>query len=175
MYGGSRLLCLVPRLRQWWLGELERPYELHKARVLKEQHAQFVHVFTPALAALDSVGAPLHRCVAPRMRPLPSLELVGLPPSPPSENEGTQSAKQPGKGWVGEEEMQATLRFVLDDLAPELLTELTAGLPFDEGHFGKDESESDEEASTWDMLNSTDDSDEDGEEEGDYGSDYGSD
>lgn len=65
-------LCFL----QWWFGELERGYVLHRARALHEQHTAFAPLFKLTARLTGIVNMPLHPCFHPRLRPLPTVQLV---------------------------------------------------------------------------------------------------
>jgi hypothetical protein len=88
---------------QRWEYELERPYTLYRARHVSECGAL--------------VPAYLRQRVE-RGEQLPSVQLQGA--------SGEQAVGGEG-GQPSEEEMQATLKLVIEDLAPELFIELMAG------------------------------------------------
>jgi hypothetical protein len=98
------MLCV-----QWWGGELERGYVLHRARCLSE--------LPPLPTGLATVSIPtyLTACTGP----LPTVQVVPLA-------EGSNGAAGESEG-KGEEEKDATLKYVLHDLAPELVIELMEG------------------------------------------------
>jgi hypothetical protein len=107
---------------QWWGGELERGYVLHRARCLSE--------LPPLPTGLATVSIPTY--LAARVGPLPRVQVVPLA-------EGSKGAAGEGEGEEegggaeeegaeeGEEEKDATLQYVLHDLAPELVIELMEG------------------------------------------------
>jgi ankyrin repeat protein len=117
---------------QWWEGELERGYVVHRARYLAEQHSLLQPAVDAAAAFLASVSIPV--LLSPRIRvvSVPRVEVVRL-----SEDEETGAPSSLGKGEVEKEggsmqgpseaERDATVKYVMRDLHPELYIELMAG------------------------------------------------
>jgi hypothetical protein len=106
---------------QWWEKELRRPYVMSRARSLLE--------LSPSLKALPSIAAPVLAGYAipsylkPRMRVL-------APPTLTIRGKSRSWMKHMSERAVkAEEEMDATLKYVMHDLAPELYIELMAGFP----------------------------------------------
>jgi hypothetical protein len=94
----------VPAL-QWWEGELQRAYVLHKARTLHEDTA----------TRQQATAAPVPPYLSPRGTPgnvMPSVEVVAI--------------GQAGRDQR-EEEVCAMVGFVVKDLSAELYIELLAG------------------------------------------------
>jgi hypothetical protein len=104
---------------QWWDGELARAYALHRARRVHEDSS------TRQQAPGALVPAYLRKRVE-RQKRLPRVQLQG-------DNRGRAtraSAKRTIEGTgeqLSEEEKDATLKYVVHDLAPELYIELMAG------------------------------------------------
>jgi hypothetical protein len=122
---------------QWWEGELERGYVVHRARYLAEQHSLFQPTLAVAAAFLASnlasVAIPAFLSPRTRVVPVPHVEVVRL-----SEDEETGASTGQGKRKVEKEgggdvqgpseaERDATVKYVMQDLHPELYTELMAG------------------------------------------------
>jgi hypothetical protein len=128
-------------LWQWWEGELERGYVMHRARYLAVQHFLLRPALDAAAAAaaaslassLASISIPAFLSPRTRVVPVPHVEVVRL-----SEDEETGAAAGQSKGKVEEEgggdvqgpseaERDATVKYVMQDLHPELYIELMAG------------------------------------------------
>jgi hypothetical protein len=114
------MLCV-----QWWEGELERGYVLHRAKCLSE--------LRPISAALATVSIPTY--MTPRIRLPPAVQVVSLAGGSggavgkgkrkgleEKEGEKGESGKE-----VGEEEKDAMVKYVMQDLSRELYTELMEG------------------------------------------------
>jgi hypothetical protein len=124
--------CVLPKklssakasscLLQWWKGELDRAYALHKARTLHEGTA----------TRQQAPAAPLPAYLSPRVLGgsaiMPSVE-VGTEAGKGKRSRGGQDGMTSyyGQVEVVEEEMAAMVGFVVKDLATELYTELRAG------------------------------------------------
>jgi hypothetical protein len=122
---------------QWWEGELERGYVVHRARCIAEQHS-FLQPTLDAAAvslasSLASVSIPAFLSPRTRVGAVPHVEVVRL-----SEDEETGASTGQGERKVEEEhggdvqgpseaERDATVKYVMQDLHPELYTELMAG------------------------------------------------
>jgi hypothetical protein len=107
----------VPVL-QWWEGELQRAYVLHKARTLHEDTA----------TRQQAPAAPVPAYLRARVMPgsvLPSVQVVAI------DQAGEEGAAKRGRKEGGqakeEEEKCAMVGFVVKDLAAELYIELLAG------------------------------------------------
>jgi hypothetical protein len=126
---------------QWWAAELECGYVVHRARCLAEQHSLLQPALDAAAAAaaaslassLASVSIPAFLSQRARIVPVPRVEVVRL-----SEDEETGALAGQGKRKVEEEgggdvqgpseaERDATVKYVMQDLHPELYIELMAG------------------------------------------------
>jgi hypothetical protein len=96
---------------QWWEGELERGYVLHRARCLSEPSSLSVPTYLTA-----------------RIGPPPTVQAASLAEgSEGSMGEGTEKAEEDEEDRDGEDEKAATLKYVLHDLARDLYTELLEG------------------------------------------------
>jgi hypothetical protein len=109
------LLCV----RQWWEGELERAYALHRARQMHEDSTRRQQ------APGGPVPAYLRQRVE-RKRRLPRVQL--------QEDNGGRATRASAKrrsgrtdGEASQEEMDAMLKYAVEDLAPELYVELMMG------------------------------------------------
>jgi ankyrin repeat protein len=144
VYLSSQASPLTPRslfLWQGWEGELERGYVVHRARCLAEQHSLLQPALDAAAAflasrlasSLGSVSIPAFLSPRTRVVPVPHVEVVRL-----SEDEETGASTGQGKRKVEEEgggdvqgpseaERDATVKYVMQDLHPELYIELMAG------------------------------------------------
>jgi hypothetical protein len=105
---------------KWWEGELERGYVVHKARRGLEVPATWQAPGAPVPAYL--------RARAQRNKPVPQVQLRGLGSSGGRVTRGAAKRlqEQGGEGPC-EGEKDATLKYVMHDLAPELYIELMAG------------------------------------------------
>jgi hypothetical protein len=113
-------------LCQWWEGELERGYVVHRARYHLDQYSTLQPQFA-ALAAFAATLPPVAVHLRPRSCPRPpKVEII----SPASEQVQQGSGKRQGPEQGGEApcegEKDATLKYVMHDLAPELYVELMA-------------------------------------------------
>jgi hypothetical protein len=113
-------------LWQWWEGELERGYVVHRARYHLDQNAILKPYFQALAAFAATCPVPAH--LRPRMSP-PEVELVSSAEGHEVEEEGSGKRKEAEQGGEGpcEGEKDATLKYVMHDLAPELYIELMAG------------------------------------------------
>jgi hypothetical protein len=111
-------------LWQWWEGELERGYVVHRARYHLEKYS----ILQPYFQAIAAVPAtcPLPKHLRPRMSP-PEVQLVSSTEG--QEMSSTNKRKEAEQGGEGpcKGEKDATLKYVMHDLAPELYIELMAG------------------------------------------------
>jgi hypothetical protein len=126
MIGGSDPV-FVRVLWQWWDGELERGYVVHRARYHLEKYPMLQPCFQ-ALAASAPVPVPTH--LIPRLQ-LPQVEVVASPEGEQQTVQGgrhgkRKEAEQGGEGPC-EGEKGVTLKYVMHDLTPELYIELMAG------------------------------------------------
>jgi hypothetical protein len=106
---------------QWWEETvLERGYVIHRARCLSELSSLLAPlVDTASIPTYLLIPKYLVACIR---RP-PAVQLVSLAEGP--ERPGGKSKMEGEDGE--EEEKDATLKYVLHDLAPELYTELLEG------------------------------------------------
>jgi hypothetical protein len=119
---------------QWWEGELERGYVVHRARY----HLDKYSLWQPQFAALEALASTMPHGFAHlrlRLSP-PGVEIV--PSAAAEDGEEQQQEEDKGQGnskrkgtAQGEEgpcegEKDATLKYVMQDLAPELYIELMA-------------------------------------------------
>jgi hypothetical protein len=120
---------------QWWEGGLERGYVVHRARSLAEQHSLLQTALDAAAASLASslASVAIPAFLGTRVGAVPHVEVVRL-----SEDEETGASAGQGKRKVEEEgggdvqgpseaERDATVKYVMQDLHPELYIELMAG------------------------------------------------
>jgi hypothetical protein len=112
------MISLLFPVWQWWDGELERAYALHRARQMHEDSTRRQQ------APGGPVPAYLRQRVE-RKRRLPRVELQ-------EDNGGRAtraSAKRSGRtdGEASQEEMDAMVKYAVEDLAPELYVELMMG------------------------------------------------
>jgi hypothetical protein len=107
---------------QWWEGELERAYYIHRARRMHEDGISRQQAPTATVPAYV-------RTRVGRKKRFPRVHVIG-------ENGGraTRASAKRGRGATGEEpseeeekEKGAMLKYVIHDLAQELYTELFAG------------------------------------------------
>jgi hypothetical protein len=127
---------------QWWEGELERGYVVHRARCLAEQHSLLQPTLAAAAASvasslassLASVSIPAF--LSPRTRFVPAVphvevvRLSGEEETGTSTDQGKRKVEEEGGGDVqgpSEAERDATVKYVMQDLHPELYIELMAG------------------------------------------------
>lgn len=100
-------------LWQWWDGELERGYEVHRARKVWEQHSRLQSLAT-GLASL-AISSPAVE--GESGSPSPAVEIV--------------ASKTVWRAWGGrgpnEEEKGATIRYIMQSLSQELYVELMQG------------------------------------------------
>jgi hypothetical protein len=108
----------VPVL-QWWAGELQRGYVLHKARTLHEDTA------TRQQAPAAAVPAYLSARVTPG-KVLPSVQVVAIDQA--GEEGAAKREREEGGQAKDEEELCAMVGFVVRDLDGHLYTELPEGL-----------------------------------------------
>jgi hypothetical protein len=128
---------------QWWEKELQRGYVVHRARYLYDQHSllqpQITAAALTAASTLASASIPPFMTARTSILPLPHLELV----RPPRELKriwtcswGDDDAKrkaeeeeadQREEEEAEEEERGAMLKYVIQELKPELYIELLAG------------------------------------------------
>ena len=133
---------------QWWEGELERGYLLHRARYISDQSRLFSGASSAisALAAvctqdLPSVPAVLKQRLNPP--PIPSVQVVD-----PSGQQQQQQQKEVAGGGKrkaeeeeekgqgpSEEERDAMIKYVVHELKDELYTVLAEGFHCSEAHF----------------------------------------
>jgi hypothetical protein len=109
---------------QWWKGELKRGYLIHRARCLLE--------FLPISRALAAVSIPTYlpipKYLVTRIRRPPTVELVSLADGLEGGlGKGKRKTGEDEEDRDGEEEKDATLKYVLHDLARELYIELMKG------------------------------------------------
>jgi hypothetical protein len=108
---------------QWWEGELQRAYVLHKARTLHED----------AATRQQAPAAPVPVYLSPRVqggKRLPQVEVGARQ----QEEAGTRGAAKRGTAEEGQEKVEdgeevcAMVGYVVKDLGAELYTELLQGL-----------------------------------------------
>jgi hypothetical protein len=112
-------LSLLLSVWQWWDGELERAYALHRARQMHEDSTRRQQ------APGGPVPAYLRQRVE-RKRGLPRVQL--------QEDKGGRATRASAKrrsgrtdGEASQEEMDAMVKYAVEDLAPELYVELMMG------------------------------------------------
>jgi hypothetical protein len=123
---------------QWWEEELERGYVVHRARYLAEQHSLLQPTLAAAAASvassLASVSIPAF--LSPRTRFVPAVphvevvRLSGEEETGTSTDQGKRKVEEEGGGDAqrpSEAERDATVKYVMQDLQPELYIELMAG------------------------------------------------
>jgi hypothetical protein len=102
---------------QWWEGELQRAYVLHKARTLHDD----------AATRQQAPAAPVPAYLSARVTPgsmLPSVQVVAIDEAG---EEGAAKREREEGGQAKEEEMCAMVGFVVRDLDGHLYTELLEG------------------------------------------------
>jgi hypothetical protein len=105
---------------QWWEGELERAYVLHRARRVQQDTT------TPQQARAAAVPAYL-KARADKGRRLPSVHVQGWGSRKGPVTRGAAQGHVGEGGEQAEKEREAVVRFVVEGLATELYTELIAG------------------------------------------------
>jgi hypothetical protein len=111
---------------QWWDGELQRAYVLHKARMLHDDTA----------TRQQAPAAPVPAYLSPRVqggKRLPQVQVRGRggsggPRTRGAAKRGVEEAGGQEKEKEEEEEVCAMVGYVVKDLAAELYTELLQGL-----------------------------------------------
>lgn len=113
-------------LLQWYEGEVERAYHLHRARRVCEAHRD--HQLFPTAAVPEYV-----RGRAAAGLQLPEVEVLAMPERPMTraakrKRQQREEGGQQGPAVVSEEERRSTLCWVVEDLNPELYLELMGWL-----------------------------------------------
>jgi hypothetical protein len=106
---------------QWWEGELQRAYVLHKARTLHQD----------ATTRQQAPAAPVPAYLSPRVqggKRLPQVQVRGRGGSGGPRTRGAAKRGAEEDGQKNEEEVCAMVGYVVKDLAAELYTELLQGL-----------------------------------------------
>jgi hypothetical protein len=134
-------LCLCV---QWWEKELQRGYVVHRARYLYDQHSllqpQITAAALTAASTLASAGIPPFMTARTSILPLPHVEVVRPPRELKGRRGGVSEAKRKaeanqregegegeGAQEPSEEERDAMLKYVIQELKAELYIELLAG------------------------------------------------
>lgn len=111
------ILSLIGVAWQWWEGELERAYVLHKTRRLLE---------VPTTWQIPAARVPIY--LKARAEGNKRVPQVHLRPAALRLTRGTaKRLQEQGEERADEGEKEATLKYVMHDLALELYNELAAG------------------------------------------------
>jgi hypothetical protein len=108
--------CIFNAYVQWWEGELQRAYVLHKARTLHED----------AATRQQAPAAPVPAYLSPRVQGgsvMPQVDIRGRGGSG-----GPRTRAAANRGGEDEEAICAMVGYVVKDLAAELYIELLQGL-----------------------------------------------
>lgn len=121
--GWLKLLTSYLCVWQWWQGEVDRLYAIHRARCLWHDYSTHRSFSTTAPLEVYHVRERVVSGGAP-----PRVKSVSIP-SMAGHRRSRSRGKKPVKGRKSrKEERSAMIDFVVRDLPPELYAELVAGL-----------------------------------------------